>query len=55
MIRLFILILLQGMLVVGAECFLKVALSKMAEFSWTWAFFKDARKYMGEKTGIEKQ
>ena len=42
MIRLFILILLQGMLVVGSECFLKVALEKMGEFSWTWAFFKVA-------------
>jgi len=42
MIRLFILILLQGMLVIGAECFLKVALAKMPAFSWTWAFFKDA-------------
>ena len=40
MIRLFILILLQGMLVVGAECFLKVALTKIGTFSWTWAFFK---------------
>lgn len=42
MIRLFILILLQGLLVVGSECFLKVALSKMGDFSWTWAFFKEA-------------
>ena len=42
MIRLFILILLQGILVVGAECFLKVALAKIGEFSWTWAFFKGA-------------
>lgn len=42
MIRLFILILLQGLLVVGSECFLKVALEKIGEFSWTWAFFKVA-------------
>ena len=42
MIRLFILILLQGMLVVGSECFLKVALSKIGTFSWTWSFFKVA-------------
>ena len=42
MIRLFILILLQGMLVIGAECFLKVALTKIGAFSWTWAFFKVA-------------
>lgn len=42
MIRLFILILLQGLLVVGSECFLKVALEKIGEFSWTWAFFKGA-------------
>ena len=42
MIRLFILILLQGMLVIGSECFLKVALEKIGEFSWTWAFFKVA-------------
>lgn len=42
MIRLFILILLQATLVIGSECFLKVALSKIGDFSWTWAFFKDA-------------
>ena len=40
MIRLFILILLQATLVIGSECFLKVALSKIGDFSWTWAFFK---------------
>mgnify|MGYP002627564356 CR=1 FL=1 len=42
MIRLFILILLQGLLVVGSECFLKVALEKIGDFAWTWAFFKGA-------------
>ena len=42
MIRLFILILLQGILVIGSECFLKVALARMGEFSWTWSFFKGA-------------
>ena len=42
MIRLFILILLQGLLVIGSECFLKVALEKMGEFAWSWAFFKVA-------------
>ena len=42
MIRLFILILLQGMLVIGAECFLKVALTKIGDFAWSWAFFKVA-------------
>lgn len=42
MIRLFILILLQGLLVVSSECFLKVALSKIGDFSWSWAFFKVA-------------
>ena len=42
MIRLFILILVQGLLVIGSECFLKVALSKTGDFSWTWAFFKEA-------------
>ncbi len=42
MIRLFILVLLQASLVVGAECFLKVALTKIGDFAWTWAFFKGA-------------
>lgn len=42
MIRLAILILLQGMLVVGSECFLKVALEHMGDFEWTWAFIKVA-------------
>ncbi|MBR0534615.1 MAG: EamA family transporter [Bacteroidales bacterium] len=42
MIRLFILILLQGLLVVGSECFLKVALEKIGEFTWTWASIKVA-------------
>ena len=42
MIRLFILSLVQGLLVIGSECFLKVALSKTGDFSWTWAFFKEA-------------
>ena len=42
MIELLLLILLQGLLVVGAECFLKVALELMGDFSWTWSFFKTA-------------
>ena len=42
MIRLFALILVQGLLVVGAECFLKVALAHLPEFSWSWSFFKSA-------------
>ncbi len=42
MLRLFLLILIQGLLVIGSECFLKVALTKMGEFAWSWAFFKSA-------------
>ena len=42
MLQLFILILLQAILVVGSECFLKIGLSKIGDFAWTWAFFKEA-------------
>ena len=42
MIRLFILILLQGMLLVGSECFLKVALERIGDFAWNWACIKVA-------------
>ena len=42
MIRLFILIIIQAVCVVGSECFLKVALEKIGDFAWSWAFFGNA-------------
>ena len=42
MIRLAILVLIQAGCVVGAQCFLKVALARMGDFAWAWSFFKSA-------------
>lgn len=40
MLQLILLIILQSILLVGAQSFLKVSVALFGKFAWSWSFFK---------------
>ncbi|MCQ2059004.1 MAG: EamA family transporter [Bacteroidaceae bacterium] len=42
MLELIILVLIQSVLLVGAQSFLKISVEIFGKFSWSWSFFKQA-------------